>query len=308
MRLAIIDMGTNTFNLIVGELKDDGLRVVYQNRIFVKIGKDGISKGLITDDAIERMMKTLIELKKEAERFNVIDITATATSAMRSAKNGAELVEKIYNELGITVTTIDGEEEARLIYTGVKTALNLSKTPSLILDIGGGSVEFILADNVDILWKKSFEIGAQRLYDKFHNDDPISVNSISHLNAYLEDVLDEVLEQILVLKPKTIIGCAGTFSTIKTIHCLQEGTLDKISIPDYPMSIGSYLAIHEEIISKNLEERIAIPGMLEERADMIVVASCIVSYLLENFAFDKIRITTAALKDGLLWEKLNEVN
>ncbi|MBT30113.1 MAG: exopolyphosphatase [Thalassobius sp.] len=307
MRLAIIDMGTNTFNLIVGELQEDSLRVVYQNRIFVKIGKDGISKGLITDDAIERMMKTLIELKKDAARFNVSDITATATSAMRSAKNGQELVEKIYNELGITVTTIDGEEEARLIYTGVKTALNLSKTPSLILDIGGGSVEFILADNVDILWKKSFEIGAQRLYDKFHNDDPISVNSISHLNAYLEDVLDEVSDQVLALKPKTIIGCAGTFSTIKTIHCLQEGTLDKISIPDYPMSIGSYLAIHEEIISKNLEERIAIPGMLEERADMIVVASCIVSYLLENFAFDKIRITTAALKDGLLWEKLNEV-
>lgn len=304
MRSAVIDMGTNTFNLIVGEIQNNSLRVIHQNRIFVKIGKDGISKGLITDDAIQRTMNTLSILKGEAERFNVDEITATATSAMRSAKNGKELSQLIHIKLGIQVTTIDGEEEARLIYTGVKTALSLSKTPTLILDIGGGSVEFILADQVDILWKKSFEIGAQRLYDKFHNDDPISVNSISHLNAYLEDVLDEVSDQILTLKPKTIIGCAGTFSTIKHIHCLQEGTLELVSVPDYPMSIAAYLAIHEEIISKNLSERIAIPGMLEERADMIVVASCIVSYLLENFAFEKIRITTAALKDGLLWEKL----
>jgi exopolyphosphatase/guanosine-5'-triphosphate,3'-diphosphate pyrophosphatase len=308
MRAAIIDMGTNTFNLLVGEKSGEHLTALYQEKIFVKIGKDGISNGMLTDDAIERALTALTQLKKKAERYNVKLVRASATSAIRSAKNASVLLEKIKNDLGIEVTVIDGNREALLIYTGVNTVLGLSKKPVLIVDIGGGSVEFIIANNEEIFWKESYEIGAQRLVDRFHNSDPISTSEQHHLQAYLESVLDGLANQIYLLEPETMIGCAGTFSTIKTIHCLQNGTLELISKPDYPISIPAYLAIHEELLSKNLRERIAIPGMLEERADMIVVASCIVSYLVENYNFKKLRITTAALKDGLLWETLNNAN
>jgi len=305
MRAAVIDMGTNTFNLLIGERSNGSVNVLYQEKIFVNIGQGGISNGTITEAAIERALHALQLLIQKAKRYNVKSISATATSAIRSAKNGTYLIEKIKNDFGINVTVIDGDAEASLIYLGVKTVLGLTNTPVLIVDIGGGSVEFIIANNKEVLWKESYEIGAQRLADRFHNSDPISTSEQHHLQAFLESVLLKLVDQIYLLKPEVLIGCAGTFSTIKAIHCLQKGTLEKISQADYPMEIPSYLAIHEELLSKNLKERIAIPGMLKERADMIVVASCIVSYLVENYNFKKIRITTAALKNGLLWETLN---
>lgn len=308
MRAAIIDMGTNTFNLLIGSLTNGNVNILYQEKIFVKIGKDGISNGIITEAAIQRALDALSLLKEKAKRYNVKLIGAAATSAIRSAKNASYLIEKIREDLGINVTVIDGDKEASLIYLGVKTVLGLSNTPVLIVDIGGGSVEFIIANKEEILWKESYEIGAQRLVDRFHNTEPISTSEQHHLQSFLESVLEKLAHQIYQLKPEVLIGCAGTFSTIKAIHCLQKGTLEKISQVDYPMEIPSYLAIHEELLSKNLKERIAIPGMLKERADMIVVASSIVSYLVENYNFKKIRITTAALKNGLLWQTLNNAS
>ncbi len=308
MRAAVIDMGTNTFNLLIGELYENSLRTLYSERVFVKIGKGGISNGKLTEKAILRAKSALEKYSSTISRFNTKEVRVTATSAIRSASNASILLSQVKNELGFEIAVINGKQEAELIYKGVKTAIDLGKHPSLIADIGGGSVEFIIANKDKIFWRDSYEIGAQRLFDRFHNNDPITTNEQHHLQSYLESELEDLSQQIYKHQPQMLIGCAGTFSTIKAIHCLQKGTLDLISKTDYPMEIPAYLAIHEELLSKNLKERKAIPGMLEERADMIVVASCIVSFLLENYAFRGIKITSAALKDGLLWETLNHTD
>lgn len=143
-RIAIIDMGTNTFHLLIADVNDTGFTPIHRERVAVRIGKGGISHGLITPDAQERALSTLLSFKALLEQFHVGQVYATATSAIRNAKNGKALADKIEEVTGIAIRIISGDEEAKFIYYGVKNALDLGKEASVIMDIGGGSVEFVI--------------------------------------------------------------------------------------------------------------------------------------------------------------------
>ena len=158
-RIAIIDLGTNTFNLVIAEKSSKGHTILHQERIAAKMGVGGINHGYITTEGIRRVIQALKEIKLTIENWHVTKVQAFGTSALRSAKNGIELVEKIYSEVGIEVKIITGEEEAELIYQGVRSAVPLGPSKSLIVDIGGGSVEFIIGNESEVFWKQSFEIG-----------------------------------------------------------------------------------------------------------------------------------------------------
>ncbi|MBC8082509.1 MAG: phosphatase, partial [Hymenobacter sp.] len=172
-RLALIDMGTNTFHLLIVELPEErhaGPLVLLRTKVGVRLGEGGISKGEIAPAAFARALHTLDAFQEEIELHQVTEVRATATSAVRVARNGPELVQTIFEQTGIRVEIITGEREAELIAIGVRQAVPLGREVHLIVDIGGGSVEFILADAATIFWKQSFEIGAQRLLDMFFPD------------------------------------------------------------------------------------------------------------------------------------------
>ncbi|MDQ4140147.1 MAG: phosphatase, partial [Bacteroidota bacterium] len=172
-RIALIDMGTNTFHLLIAEIKPEGEpETLVKLKESVKLGQDGISLGAIAPDAVERALQTLTNFKVEIDKYDVSEVRAVATSAVRNAANGAKLTAAILKQTGIEVEVISGDREAELIYYGVKLALEIGSERSLIIDIGGGSVEFIICDGDTIFWKQSFEIGAQRLMDKFFINDP----------------------------------------------------------------------------------------------------------------------------------------
>ena len=168
MRITIIDMGTNTFHLLIADIKNNKLDFIMQKKIAVKIGKGGINNGLILNEAKKRALDCLGMFKKISLEYKVDKIKAVATSAFRSAKNSGELLWEIKKDLGINIDVISGDKEAVLIAKGVRTAMDIGKTPIMIMDIGGGSVEFIIANKTKNLWAKSFEIGGQRLLEKFH--------------------------------------------------------------------------------------------------------------------------------------------
>src|SRR4051812_26505417 len=174
MKIAIIDLGTNTFNLLVVEVSERGFKEIYGTKLSVKLGEGGINKNYITAKAFERGIDALKKYKKTIRRYKAERVVALATSAIREASNGDKFINRVKVETGISIKKISGNEEAGLIYLGVRKAVKMSDKKSLIMDIGGGSTEFIIADERKIYWKKSFLLGAARLLEKFNPSDPIT--------------------------------------------------------------------------------------------------------------------------------------
>lgn len=307
-RLALIDLGTNTFHLLITEVAPgETPNHLVQIKEPVKLGEGGISQNEIAPAAYQRALQTLSRFRQLIDQHQVTQIRAVATSAVRQAANGRQLVEDIANQTGIQVEIISGEQEAELIYYGVCSALDLGTEKSLVVDIGGGSVECIICDANTIYWKESFEIGAQRLMDKFFITDPIEEHALEAEKQFLEEKLSSLSEAISQYKPCTLVGSSGTFDTLCDINFLKNG-IDRQQdpSPEAELSLSCFYEIYEDLLRKNREERMAMPGMVEVRVDMIVVAVILIDYILENYALNKIRVSAYALKEGLLSQMLQE--
>jgi exopolyphosphatase/guanosine-5'-triphosphate,3'-diphosphate pyrophosphatase len=305
-RFAIIDLGTNTFHLLIAEKNGSETTILMNEKISVKIGQGGISKNFIQSDAYERALRTLTSFREIIDLHKVVSIHAIATSAIRNARNGYTLVKDIKDKTGIDIQVISGEKEAELIYNGVKFGTPLGKSTSVIMDIGGGSVEFIICNHDNIFWSGSFEIGAQRLVDKFHQHDPITKEDINNLFNYLQEKLIPVFEASEIYKPLTLIGSSGTFDTLCEIDVLMKGIeFSMEQEKEYTLSIQDFEKISFDIISKKKDERMLIPGMAEIRVDMIVVASVLIDFIIQKLQLQKIKISPFALKEGVLSKLLN---
>jgi len=298
-KIAIIDLGTNTFHLLIVAIQDGEEKVVFKEKIAVKLGEGGISEGNISEAAKERAIKTMLYFNNKLKEEKVENIFASATSAMRNAGNGKEVMQNIYEATGISVQLVSGLDEAKFIHRGVKKVLEITSEPALIVDIGGGSVEFIICNQTEVFWMQSYEIGAQRLLDKFHKHDPILPKDIDKLDDFLRKELAELKMKMDIYQPHHLIGSSGTFDTLIDINYQEKG-MEKPDDVSFSLSIEDFDNIFNEIIHKNREERMTIPGMIEMRVDMIVVAVCLIQFLIENNEFLNIQVSTYALKEGLL--------
>ncbi len=308
LRLALIDMGTNTFHLLIVEMPTapgDKPLVLLRTKVGVRLGEGGISQGLIAPAAYDRALHTLLGFREEIELHGATEVRATATSAMRVTKNGPDLVRDIFEQTGIQVNVIPGEREAELICEGVRQAVPLGDDTHLIMDIGGGSVEFILANQHRIFWKQSFEIGAQRLLDQFFPD-PSGVLPAAALEAeqrYLGTVLTPLAEALHRYPPVSLIGASGSFDSLAD---MQLGYLrpEAELTPCTELTVESFQASYRHLLSGNHEQRKALPGILPMRADMLVVASVLIDYVLGISGISRIRTSAYALKEGVLAEML----
>ena len=299
-KLAIIDLGTNTFHLLIAAYGKDGYRISHRERTAVKIGLGGINQDIIQEKGIERAILALKSFKGIIDQNSVSKIFAFGTSALRNAGNASDVIKKIKLTTNIDVRIISGDQEAEFIYKGVRSAMDLGTDPSLIVDIGGGSVEFIIANRAEIYWKKSIEIGAQRLLEKFQKHDPILPTEIVELNEYFEISLKELIQNLKKFNPQSLVGSSGTFDTLSEIHCVRNFLSIKDVDSETPLTLASFHSIYQEFIVKNRAERLLIPGMIEMRVDMIVVACCLIRFLLEQHAFRAVRVSTYSLKEGVL--------
>ncbi len=306
-KLAIIDMGTNTFHLLIAEEDERGYHITYRERLAVKIGKNGITKGVITEEGIHRALLAMQSFKNTIDQQQISNVYAFGTSALRNATNSEDVVRRIETVTGIRTYVISGDQEAEYIYMGVKAAMDISEK-SLIIDIGGGSVEFIIGDNTGVDWKKSVEIGAQRLLEQFQKNDPITGEEIKSLDLYFEKMLAPLFEQLRNYNPAILIGSSGTFDTLSDIFCIQHDIHKSEEEIETPLTLEGFYTIYEDLLCKNREQRMQIPGMIEMRVDMIVVACCLIRYILSRHAFNRIRVSTYALKEGVLATLINELN
>jgi exopolyphosphatase / guanosine-5'-triphosphate,3'-diphosphate pyrophosphatase len=306
-KLAIIDMGTNTFHLLIAEAEGESYTITHRERLSVKIGMGGINKGIITPEGIQRALVAMQSFNNVIEREHVKKVYAFGTSAIRNARNCDEVVTNIKFVTGIDVNVISGDQEAEFIYMGVKSALGLGNDKSLIIDIGGGSVEFIIGNNDHIFWKKSLEIGAQRMIDRFQKNDPITLPEIETLDRYFEAELTVLFEALQEHTPHIMVGSSGTFDTLSDIFCIQHDIHKSSEEVETPLTLEGFYAIYHDILKKNRDQRMQIPGMIDMRVDMIVVASCLIRFLLEKHPFNRIRVSTYSLKEGVLSSLISDV-
>jgi exopolyphosphatase/guanosine-5'-triphosphate,3'-diphosphate pyrophosphatase len=300
-RIAVIDLGTNTFHLLISDTEDGVIDSVYSEKIPVRIGKGGINHGFIPEDACERALSAIKNFKQKIDEYSVGEVYATATSAFRNARNGKELAEKIKETTGIEINIIAGDREAELIYFGVKEAVILGDERALIVDIGGGSVEFILANEQTIFWKESLEIGGQRLMDLFQKSDPITAEEIQALHEFLSGKLETLGAALLRFPATTLIGSSGSFETLSEMDLKMKGADYSIETQkEYEIALEDLLQLCKDLIKKDRDSRMKIPGMIELRVDMIVVASVLIWFIIDRFEIKRLRVSTYALKEGVL--------
>ena len=308
MRVAVIDLGTNTFHLLIAEGEPGGqLATLHRETFVAKIGQGGISQGLITEEAFARTLSALEGFRQRIDGFAVPpeSVFATATSAIRNARNGEALVAAIAQRTGIAVRVISGDEEAQYIYYGVRSAVPLGTDTSLVMDIGGGSVEFILANAGKIYWKRSFEIGAQRLLDRYLTTDPISPTAVRRLHDSLEETLIPLTNAVHQYQPVALVGASGAFETLCAIDAQKRGRpLDVATLVESTLELLSFQSILQQLLTNDRAGRLAIPGMLPMRVDMIVVAGCLLDFVLRKYDLRHIRVSGYALKEGVLSQLL----
>ncbi len=301
MTYAILDFGTNTFNLLIAQTGKHGFHILQRSKQPVKMGKGGIQQNRITGDAFERGLTAIETHMAVIRQYNVDEIRAYATSAIRNAMNGEEFTREVEKRYGFRVRVISGDREAELIYKGVRQTVALGDQNVMILDIGGGSNEFIICNRTGILWKHSFELGMARLLELFDLSEPITSDEVLALESYFRQKLRPLMEAVEKTKPVALIGASGSFDTFHTLILHRTGQDPDHSYGrEIPMQEYKYL--HRVLVRSTLDERKAMPGMEPVRVEMIVAATIFVSFVIRECHIRQLHHSEFALKEGVLSE------
>jgi len=300
-RVAIIDLGTNTFNLLITEVKGDKYSILLESKHPSNLGKGGIHKDTITKEAMDRGIEALTNHLITMSEYQVESIFCFATSAIRSAKNGSKFVSLVKEKLGLSIRVIPGDEEAKTVFDGVKQVVPIGNDPVLIIDIGGGSIEFIIAEMRGILWKESYDIGLARLLEQFKISDPIRFSEIKILEEHFNNSLKTLIEAVRKFPIKQMIGSSGSFDTIAEIIAKEKyPMLDFRKITSFYIELKALEEVHNLFLTLNRDGRRLIPGMDPDRVDNIVPASIMIQWALRELAIDELMQSSFALKEGAI--------
>ncbi len=300
MKKAIVDLGTNTFQLLIIEIQNNNFTILHESSIPTHLGKGGISKGIITQEAIQRAINALLKFKVIGNTFNLtdIDFILIGCSALRNAQNNQEVLDKILYETGFTTNIIDGITEANFILEGVKKAVNFNSQPFLIMDIGGGSVEFIIANTNKIYYKQSFEIGGQRLMDMFFDQDPMPAQQVKNLQNYLQLQLLPLANALHQYNTSILVGSSGSFDTLVDMYRAANNITTHLE-PSSNLPMPSFYHFYQQFLTLNKQQRLQMNGMLAMRAEMIVVATVLIDYVLKLANINRVIVSHYSLKEGV---------
>lgn len=300
-RKAIIDLGTNTCNLLIAESLANGEFItLYEGKEAVKLGLGGIHKQLLLNDAIERGLNALHKHARTIDEHQVEEVRIFATSALRGAENRDNFLDAVRTNLGWEIEIIDGAREAELIFKGVNLSLPVNGQTVLILDIGGGSNEFILSQGDNILWKQSFNIGMARVLEIFRPSDPLHPDEILKMEQWFEKELEMLWQVCENHRPGILVGCSGAFDTFTDLYEEVEPESNYRTASLLP--VGAFQKIHDTLKGSTLQERQKMKGMDPMRVEMIVVASVFVNFVLRKLDIGQMYQSHFALKEGAMHE------
>lgn len=306
MRGAVIDLGTNTFNLLIADKVNGKMVEIVREKKSVKIGKGGLSKNIIAPDAYERAIQAVKEYINLINSSKATNIKIVATSAFRTTENANQLASEIEQITCTKVEIIDGSEEAEYIYYGIREAVPLTEKKMLMLDIGGGSNELIIGNKHEIFWKESFKLGISRLMEIFRPQDPLLPNEMEQISQYIRNELSPLRNALSAFPTDTLVGSSGSFDTIVNIlHIKQyQKPIDSRKIYN-EINLMQFWRMLDLLIISSYEQRKDIQGMDMTRIEMIPIASLFIRIVLEFFKCKRVIHSAYAIKEGVWFKAFN---
>jgi exopolyphosphatase/guanosine-5'-triphosphate,3'-diphosphate pyrophosphatase len=306
MRLAAIDIGTNSVHMIVVRVRPDfSFEVVDREKEMVRLGAGGLDGKKLTPEAMTAALQALKKFARLAESHQVDEILAVATSATREAENGGAFLRAIERRTGIRARLITGTEEARLIHLAAVYGVDTPK-PAVVIDIGGGSVEITLGGKTDVEFARSFKIGVIRLTERFVDSDPISSRDERKMTKFIREQVDRYLEHIVEQGFDRVIGTSGTILSLGTVAT----AVDRGSVPQEVRNLRvpakSLRKLRKTVVEMDLEERMHLPGLDPRRADLMVAGSVLLDTLLKDLGTEEITLCDLALREGVLLDYIHQ--
>jgi len=300
LRIGAIDVGSNSIHMVVAQADGDGgLSVLWRAKEMVGLGRLSFPSRWLSQEAMDRATVTLRRFLEEAQRRQCEQVLAVATSAVREAENGGAFIQRVRQELGLHVRVVSAQEEARLIYLGVRHAVSLAGGPHLLLDIGGGSVEFIVASSEKPLLLASRKLGAARMTARFIRSDPVEARELRALLAHYSEELDPLIEEIRRYRPVRMLGSSGTLENIAAM-CEAERAEEGRAIITRP----ALERLVDELTESRSADRAAMRGLDEKRKDQIVAGALLAREVMRRLDARQIEIVHAALREGIVIDHL----
>jgi exopolyphosphatase/guanosine-5'-triphosphate,3'-diphosphate pyrophosphatase len=306
--IAAIDMGTNSFHLIIVEIKGDGkFKIVDREREVIRLGSHKEGFKIISEGEIEKATDILRDFGKIAQ-FYKADVRAIATSAVREAKNKNEFIERIFEETEITVEAINGKAEAEMIYLGVQNALDVEQNRILCVDIGGGSTEFLLGEHGLSDFAESIKIGAVRLSKMFFPDYILTNSGIDLCRQYIQDKINANVNLHPAYKFDFAVGTSGTIVAAASIISFRRHNKFKKSMNGFAFSADEIFTLTEDILKcKSPVDRLFIEGMEIKRADIIPAGLLILCQVFETFKLQEMKVSENALREGIIVDTISKM-
>jgi exopolyphosphatase / guanosine-5'-triphosphate,3'-diphosphate pyrophosphatase len=301
MRIAALDLGSNSFHLLVVDAHPDGTFVpLIREKDMLRLGDAVGREGRIPDALADRAVATVDRFRKLAVGAGTEEIHARATAALREAENGGEVVDRMAAEAGVRVRVISGQEEARLIFEAVKAAVVIDPGPALCLDLGGGSLEVMVGDRTALHLAASVQLGVARLSAELVTGDPYSADDVRRLEKRITSVLAPLADDVARLRPVMAVGSSGTFCDLaRMVAARRTGSVPR-AINQFSFSRDELLPLHEELMARSSSDRASIPGLEAKRADIIPTGCVVLLTAMELFGFDRMTVSEWALREGIV--------
>ena len=301
MRIAAIDIGTNSVHMIVVRVRADlSFEVIDREKEMVRLGAGGLDGRALTPEAMHAALQVLSKFRRLAESHRVEDVVAVATSAVREAENGGEFLQTVHRETGVRPRVISGTEEARLIHSAAVYSVGVPRDIAVVVDIGGGSVEVTRGSGTAIDLGRSFKLGVIRLTERFVKSDPIEARDERKLVRHINAEIGKYLDQIARAGSDRVIGTSGTILSVGAVVSASERRGEAAALRNRRIAAKQVRRLRKELAAMTLEQRLRVPGLEPRRADLVVAGVVLVDEILRRLGAEELTLCDLSLREGLV--------
>jgi exopolyphosphatase/guanosine-5'-triphosphate,3'-diphosphate pyrophosphatase len=301
MRVAAIDIGTNSIHMIVVQLRPDlSFEVIDREKEMVRLGAGGLDGRALTPEAMHAALQVLSKFRRLAESHKVDEVIAVATSATREAENGGEFLQAVRQQTGIRPRVISGTEEARLIHLAAVYGISVTGDVAVVIDIGGGSVEVTRGAGSAVETGRSFKLGVIRLTERFVRTDPLEPRDERKLVRFIAAELGKYLDQIAHAGFDRVIGTSGTILSLGAVVLTGEGRAPGASLRNRRVTAKQVRRVRKELASLPLDKRLRVPGLDPRRADLAIAGAILLDEILRRLGARDITLCDLSLREGLV--------
>jgi len=306
-KLGILDIGTNSIHMVLAELEPDGsYKILDRFKDMTRLGDGAFKSHRLSESAMTRGLEVIRTLTTLARNKGFDLIKAVATSAVREARNGGEFIEEIARQTKLRVRVVTGQEEARLIYLGVRHSMDLSGHPTLVVDVGGGSVEMIAGNRDAMLHGQSLKLGAIRMKDQYLRQDPPTKAMLRDMQQAIDQHLKSAFQLFRTKGFGRIVGTSGMAANLTEIIYLQRTGRPLPQLNMAKVSLKEVQAVEDLFKRATFKDRLAIPGLDPKRADTLLPAAVVLRSIMERTGVHELTISDKAIREGLIYDYIEK--